>query len=68
HKIGAVNSYTDLIREVGILNEAMQADGKVRVSVWEAPFVCFEKQINEEGETLYVFRGLYTFGPDKGDA
>ena len=46
----------------------MQADGKVRVSVWEAPFVCFEKQINEEGETLYVFRGLYTFGPDKGDA
>ncbi|MCM0239139.1 leucine-rich repeat domain-containing protein, partial [Bacteroides fragilis] len=68
HKIGAVNSYTDLIREVGILNEAMQADEKVRVSVWEAPFVCFEKQINEEGETLYVFRGLYTFGPDKGDA
>lgn len=68
HKIGAVNSYTDLIREVGILNEAMKADSKVRVSVWEAPFICFEKQVNDEGETVYVFRGLYTFGPDKGDA
>lgn len=68
HKIGAVNSYTDLIREVGILNEAMQADEKVRVSVWESPFVCFEKMINDEGETVYIFRGLYTFGPDKGDA
>lgn len=68
HKIGAVNSYTDLIREVGILNEAMQADEKVRVSVWEAPFVCFEKMLNDEGETVYIFRGLYTFGPDKGDA
>ena len=68
HKIGAVNSYTDLVREVGILNEAMQADEKVRVSVWEAPFVCFEKQINDEGEVIYIFRGLYTFGPDKGDA
>ena len=68
HKIGAVNSYTDLVREVGILNEAMQADEKVRVSVWEAPFVCFEKQTNDEGEVIYIFRGLYTFGPDKGDA
>ena len=68
HKIGAVNSYTDLIREVGILNEAMQADSKVRVSVWEAPFVCFEKQMNDEGEIIYIFCGLYTFGPDKGDA
>ncbi|MCS2335576.1 leucine-rich repeat domain-containing protein [Bacteroides sp. BFG-606] len=68
HKIGAVNSYTDLVREVGILNEAMQNDEKVRVSVWEAPFVCFEKQTNDEGEIVYIFRGLYTFGPDKGDA
>lgn len=68
HKIGSVNSYTDLIREVGILNEAMNADEKVRVSVWQAPFVCFEKQINDEGENVYIFRGLYTFGPDKGDA
>ena len=67
HKIGAVNSYTDLIREVGILNEAMQTDNLVRVSVWEAPFVCFEKSINDDGETVYTFRGLYTFGPDKGD-
>lgn len=31
-------------------------------------FVCFEKQTNDEGETIYIFRGLYTFGPDKGDA
>lgn len=67
HKIGAVNSYTDLLREMNILNEAMHADSKVRVSVWQAPFICFEKSVNEDGEDVYTFKGLYTFGPDKGD-
>lgn len=69
HKIGAVNSYTDLYKQVGLSNEAMQRDGDsdVRVSVYELPFFCFEKSINDDGEAVYVFKGLYTFGPDKGD-
>lgn len=69
HKIGAVNSYTDLYRQVGLINEAMQTDKypDARVSVYELPFFCFEKSINDEGQEVYTFRGLYTFGPDKGD-
>ncbi len=69
HKIGAVNSYTDLYKQVGLSNEAMQREGysDVRVSVYELPFFCFEKSINDDGEPVYVFKGLYTFGPDKGD-
>lgn len=69
HKIGAVNSYTDLYKQVGLSNEAMQREGysDVRVSVYEFPFFCFEKSINDDGEPVYVFKGLYTFGPDKGD-
>lgn len=69
HKIGSVNSYDDLYREVGLLNEAMQTEkyANARVAVYQIPFVCFEKQVNDEGETVYTFRGLYTFGPDKGD-
>ena len=69
HKIGSVNSYEDLYREVGLLNEAMKTEkyANARVAVYQIPFVCFEKQVNDEGETIYIFRGLYTFGPDKGD-
>ena len=69
HKIGAVNSYTDLYRKVGLVNEAMQTEKyrDARVSVYELPFFCFEKSINDEGQPVYTFRGLYTFGPDKGD-
>ncbi len=69
HKIGAVNSYDDLYREMGLLNEAMRTDeyANARVAVYQLPFVCFEKAINEEGQTVYTFKGLYTFGPDKGD-
>ena len=69
HKIGSVNSYDDLYREMGLLNEAMQTEqySDARVAVYQIPFVCFEKQVNEEGQTIHIFRGLYTFGPDKGD-
>lgn len=68
-KIGSVNSYEDLYGEVGLLNEAMKTEkyANARVAVYQIPFVCFEKQVNDEGETIYIFRGLYTFGPDKGD-
>lgn len=69
HKIGSVNSYNDLYREVGLLNEAMETEAyaDARVAVYQLPFVCFEKSVNEEDQTVYTFRGLYTFGPDKGD-
>lgn len=69
HKIGSVNSYEDLYREMGLLNEAMQTEvyKNARVAVYQMPFVCFEKSVNDEGETVYTFKGLYTFGPDKGD-
>lgn len=69
HKIGSVNAYNDLYREVGLRNEAMETEqyADARVAVYQMPFVCFEKSVNEEGCTVYTFRGLYTFGPDKGD-
>lgn len=69
HKVGSVNSYEDLYREMGLLNEAMQTEAykDARVAVYQMPFVCFEKSVNDEGKTVYTFKGLYTFGPDKGD-
>lgn len=69
HKIGSVNSVDDLYRAMGYLNEAMQTEkyANARVAVSQLPFVAFEKSINEEGEAVYTFRGLYTMGPDKGD-
>ena len=58
-----------MYREVGLRNEAMETESyaDARVAVYQLPFVCFEKSVNEEGRTVYTFRGLYTFGPDKGD-
>lgn len=69
HKVGSVNSVDDLYRAMGYLNEAMKTDkyANARVAVYQLPFVAFEKSINEEGETVYTFMGLYTMGPDKGD-
>ena len=54
HKIGSVNSYEDLYREMGLLNEAMQTEvyKNARVAVYQMPFVCFEKSVNDEGETV----------------
>lgn len=69
HKIGSVNSYEDLYREMGLLNEAMQTDvyKDAQIAVFQMPFICFEKSVNDDGDTVYTFKGLYTFGPDKGD-
>lgn len=67
HKIGAVNSYTALVRELGIENAEMQADSRVRVSVYEKPCFGFERSLDDEGNTVYTFHGLYTFGSAKGD-
>ena len=62
HKIGSVNSMNDLVEIMGIINEANS-----RITVYQYPFVGFSKSYNEEGEAVYTFLGLYTFGPDKGD-
>lgn len=69
HKMGSANSVHDLYRQLGLSNEAIRTEKykDIRVSVYQLPFVCFEKSINEDGETVYTFMGEYTFGPDKGD-
>lgn len=69
HKIGAVNSYQLLWEAMGHTNEARESEkyAHARIAVYQEPFLCFEKSENEDGETVYTFRGLYTMGPDKGD-
>lgn len=62
HKMGSVNSIDDLAREMGII----EADSP-RIATYQMPFVGFSMSVNEEGEEVYTFIGLYTFGPDKGD-
>ncbi len=60
HKIGAVNSYTDLYKQVGLSNEAMQREGysDVRVSVYELPFFVLKSQLMTT-ENLYMFSRVY---------
>lgn len=67
HKAGSVNSYTDLYKQLGLTNEAMALDPKVRVSVYQEPFMAFRKELNDEGEIVYTCMGEFTGGPDKGD-
>jgi len=62
HKMGSVNSMDDLAREMGVIG----ADSP-RIATYQMPFVGFSMSVNEEGEEVYTFIGLYTFGPDKGD-
>ena len=68
HKIGSVNSFTDLWKAVGLTNEGIEQDSKARVSIYQETFVGFEKQTAEDGTVTYKFVGLFTVGPDKGDA
>ena len=69
HKMGSVNSFDDLFKAMGLANEAMETEeyANARVSVYQEPFVGFEKSVNDEGVEIYTFMGLYTVGPDKGD-
>ena len=69
HKMGSVNSFQDLFKAMDLTNEAMQTEeyADARVSVYQEPFVGFEKTVNDEGVEIYTFMGLYTAGPDKGD-
>ena len=68
HKLGSVNSYTDLWKAVGLTNEGIEQDSEARVSIYQETFVGFEKQTAEDGTVTYKFVGLFTVGPDKGDA
>lgn len=67
HKAGCVDAYDALYKEMGMKNEAMATDGKIRVAVYQEPFIGFSKSVNEEGQDVYTCMGEFTFGPDKGD-
>ena len=68
HKMGSVNSFTDLWKAVGLTNEGVEQNREARVSIYQETFVGFEKQTAEDGTVTYKFVGLFTIGPDKGDA
>ena len=68
HKMGSVNSFTDLWKAVGLTNEGVEQNSEARVSIYQETFVGFEKQTAEDGTVTYKFVGLFTVGPDKGDA
>ena len=67
HKAGSVSAYNDLHREMGMGNEATDANPEVRVAVYQEPFIGFSKSVNDEGQDVYTCMGEFTFGPDKGD-
>lgn len=58
HKIGSVNSYTDLARACNIISES-----DPRLSIYQIPCVGFQ----ELADGTMEFIGLYTIGPDKSD-
>lgn len=62
NKMGSVNSINALCEYLDILD----AD-KNRVGVYQHPFVGFQLVYDEDGNPDYVFLGLLTGGPDKGD-
>ncbi len=53
HKAGSVDAYDALFKEMGMKNEAMAADPKIRVAVCRRPFIGFSKSVNEEGQDVY---------------
>lgn len=65
HKMGATRLFNDLNRAIVGANDA---DG--RVAVYQYPVYGFQKIEYEDtpGTYFYEFIGLYTIGPDKGDA
>lgn len=68
HKLGGVNSFTDLWKTCGLTNEGIEQSSEARVSIYQETFVGFEKQTADDGTVTYKFVGLFTLGPDKGDA
>ena len=69
HKIGATRAYTMLHDALGLRNEAQAAADlaetpRPTVAVYQYP--AFGFMYNEHSNT-YIFVGLFTIGPDKGD-
>lgn len=69
HKIGATKAYTMLHDALGLRNEAQAAADSAEtprptVAVYQYP--AFGFMYNERSNT-YIFAGLFTIGPDKGD-
>lgn len=62
HKMGATNFYDELYQGVG-LKSGLPSES-TRVAVYQYPVMGFQKL--QDGH--YEFIGLYTIGPDKGDA
>lgn len=62
HKMGSVNSITDLFATMGMANEA-----NARISTYQEPFIGFRKIKGDDGTISYEFMGIYTGGADKGD-
>lgn len=62
HKMGSVNSITDLYATMGMANDA-----NARISTYQEPFVGFQKVVGDDGTISYQFMGIYTMGADKGD-
>ena len=62
HKMGSVNSITDLFATMGMANEA-----NARISTYQEPFIGFRKIKGDDGSISYECMGIYTGGADKGD-
>lgn len=61
HKMGSTNFYDDLYTKLG-LKESLPSTS-TRVAVYQYPVMGFQKM----SDGSYIFIGLYTIGPDKGD-
>lgn len=67
HKLGSVNTLTDLWKAMGYSNAASDEDEKVRISVYQEPFVGWYKKVLMDDSIKYVCMGDFTGGPHKGD-
>lgn len=67
HKIGSVNSYTELWKAMGFSNVATAKNSEIRVSVYQEPMLGFWKKVDRLGKVTYEYKGLFTGGPHKGD-
>lgn len=73
HKIGATRMFNDVAIQMGLLNEAQQNAKAEKTAlpttaVYEYPAYGFAKFKSASGVYSYEFIGLFTIGPDKGDA
>lgn len=64
HKMGATAAFNDLHEAIGLTNETGS-----RVAVYQYPVFGFLKVLVDgtDDQYNYVFIGMYTIGPDKGD-